>query len=64
MFQSAEKTPSNEATCPHCGRPFRMSHLLPVVPPRSCGLRHKVVERLSLNTAEAFRLGERDANSR
>ena len=63
MPHAAEKKLMNEATCPHCGRPFRMSHLLSVPPP-PCGLRQRVVERLSLNSADAFRPSERAAKPR
>ena len=59
MPQPAEKKPVNRATCPHCGRPFHMSHLRSGVPPPSGGLRHRVMERLSLSTAEAFRVSEK-----
>jgi hypothetical protein len=65
MPQSAEKKPTNEATCSHCGRPFRMSHLLSVPPPPPpCGLRYRVAEGLSLYTAEAFQASERAAKFR
>ena len=67
MPQSAEKKPTNETTCPHCGRPFRMSHLLsvpPPPPPPPCGLRYRVAEHMSLHTAVAFQASERAAKFR